>query len=666
MHKNLFIIHAYPLVAAIATILGVSCYFILPIEPSVTIGMYLSIATALFSVWLYKLHRHLLPVIGLVFFSISFTYSAFYSQSINTVFLPERYEGEQLWARGKIVDIWPGQKRSTLELKHVKIYGLLPEETPEIIKVGLDNKRASQFSVGHWVSAQVVLQQPNPPQFAGDYNQQRSDYFEGIGARGYVMGGIYSTWVDKQERYDTIAVDIQHLRSKVDATVTQSGTEASAIASALLTGIKGKISPNIYDSFRHSGLAHVLAISGLHLALFGGFIFVLLRRLLCLWPSLVLKYSSKKIAAVGALLGAFGYMLLAGATIPTMRAFIMVGLLFTAVLCTRVKMSMRSLCIAVIVILFIYPHSVLTASFQMSFAAVFALILWNAYKEEKAKSRMKLVTFTDYVKATALTALIAGLATMPIAAWHFQEISIGGFIANIVAIPVTAMWIMPCGLFALILMPLDWHQPVLSLMEEGIEVLIMIAQKVESIPFSHFDINLSLFGFILVTAAAILALIFTPVYWKRTAMVALACYIGLVFVPSKNPDITWLAGGDAVLLTTEGGVKEMYSQSTTKRVISHYTKQYKAPLIQSKSESCDSVGCVYEISETRLLALESGMLPTTEDCRLNDLILPLHMGRYCSQNNPLAEEPFLYAHGWLNNGGFRYKIYTQNNQRIWQ
>lgn len=665
MYKNVFVIHAYPFVAALATIFGMACYFLLPIEPSVSIGIVLSIVSC--ALLMIFRHQHIYSVVatGLLFGGLSFGYATFYSQHLQTVFISQDYAGKQLWVRGKVVDIWQTEKRSSFTLAHVKVYGLAQEQAPQQIKISVDNKRAEEFQVGHWLSAQVILQRPYAPQFRGDYNQQRADYFDGIGARGYVMGSIYSTWVEPKDRYDTVSEDIQRLRSHISDTILQDDTQQEALVSALLTGIKGRISPEVYDSFRNSGLAHLLAISGLHLALFGGFIFVLLRRLLCLWPTLVLKYSSKKMAAVGALMATFGYMLLAGGTIPTVRAFIMIGLLFIAILFGRVRISFRVLCVAAIVILFLYPESVLSVSFQMSFIAVFALILWNEYRERETKSHLKLVSFLDYITATVLTALIAGLATMPIAGWHFGEISVGGFLANIIAVPLTALWIMPCGLLVLLLMPFGWHQPIQALMEVGTGLLMDIADYVSGLPFSHFAIDVQMMGILWVAVVTVLLLLFLPKYWKQTGVCAAVVLVAVTSFLTKSPQVTWLSGGEVVLLNTPTGVQPLYAGEEHKYVLERYVNKHNLPLAQVQPEGCDSIGCVFELAEGEILALKDGMLPTVEDCHKNVLILPLEMNRYCMRGKA-DEEPFLYAEGWIKNNRLYRKVQRLHSRRVWQ
>ena len=125
---------------------------------------------------------------------------------------------------------------------------------------------------------------------------------------------------------------------------------------------------------QQSGLAHLLAISGLHLGLVAGFVFFAVRGVLSAWPAVVLRYPVKKWAAAAAISMSAVYLVLAGTTVPTQRAFIMTGLILLAVILDRRGISMRLVAWAAAVVLLLRPEAFLSVSFQMSFAAVIALI----------------------------------------------------------------------------------------------------------------------------------------------------------------------------------------------------------------------------------------------------------------------------------------------------
>src|SRR5690606_12649297 len=139
-------------------------------------------------------------------------------------------------------------------------------------------------------------------------------------------------------------------------------------------GERGPVSAQTLEDMRASGLVHLLSISGLHMGLLAGVVFFLVRGGLALVEPLALRWPVKKIAAVAVVLATLGYLLLSGADVPTQRAFLMTGLVLLAVLLDRSALSMRLVAWAAAAILLLTPESLISASFQMSFAAVVAMI----------------------------------------------------------------------------------------------------------------------------------------------------------------------------------------------------------------------------------------------------------------------------------------------------
>ena len=233
---------------------------------------------------------------------------------------------------------------------------------------------------------------------------------------------------------------------------------------------------------RNSGLAHLLAISGLHIGLVASILFVAVRGLLALVEPLALRHPIKKWAASVALAGAFGYLLLTGATVPTQRAFLMVALVLVAVLTDRSAFSMRTVALAAMAILVLRPESLLSVSFQMSFAAVVALIAtyetlgarFAGWRRSAAWPRRVLL----YLLGVGLTTVVASLATMPFAAYHFNQVAHYGLAANLLAVPLTALWIMPWGVATYVLLPFGLEALALAPMGWGIEAVVGIAETV--------------------------------------------------------------------------------------------------------------------------------------------------------------------------------------------
>ena len=242
------------------------------------------------------------------------------------------------------------------------------------------------------------------------------------------------------------------------------------------------------EAMRASGLAHLLAISGLHIGLVTGVLFFAIRGILAALEPIALRFAIKKWAALGALLGAFAYLLVTGATVPTQRAFLMAAMVLSAIMLDRTAISMRLVAWAALIVLLIAPESLLGASFQMSFAAVIALVAgyeavrvpFGRWRAHGGWWRLPLI----YLLGVGLTTIIAGSATTPFVIFHFNRFSAFGLAANLLAVPVTALWIMPWATVAYILMPLGLEGVALAPMGWGIEAVIAIAREVAGWPGS--------------------------------------------------------------------------------------------------------------------------------------------------------------------------------------
>lgn len=259
-----------------------------------------------------------------------------------------------------------------------------------------------------------------------------------------------------------------------------------AIAAALMTGERGAIPEKLLSAMRDSGLAHLLAISGLHIGLIGGFIFFAVRLCLAASERLALRWPIKKFAAVAAFFGCLAYLLISGMTLPTQRAFLMLSLVMLANLIDRSAISMNLVAWAAAVILLVFPESLMSVSFQMSFAAVIALVAF--YEAATARTvltsgrRSKVMRFVLYFGAVLMTTVIATLATAPFAVFHFNRLALLGVMANMVALPLAALWIMPLALISFVMMPFGLEAGPLFLMGWGIEQVLAVAIAVQAMP----------------------------------------------------------------------------------------------------------------------------------------------------------------------------------------
>jgi len=290
---------------------------------------------------------------------------------------------------------------------------------PERVRVAVHKGTAP--AVASFVAFKAHLSPPLQPLRPTGYDFARAMYFQEIGASGYVLGKVASQAPPHAPRLRLRAAAlVDGMRESINGRIhALLPGDRGSIASALITGKRSAISENVSNAFYVSSLAHVLAISGFHMAVVAGLVFFVLRALLAVIPSLALRRPIKKWAAVGAALAATFYLVLSGASVSTQRSFIMIAIVLVGVIADRPALTFRTLTMAAFGVLLVSPESIVHPSFQMSFAATLALIAayqyglpWRAKADTPFASRAALWGARE-IAALILASLVAGLATTP-------------------------------------------------------------------------------------------------------------------------------------------------------------------------------------------------------------------------------------------------------------
>ncbi len=394
------------------------------------------------------------------------------------------------WIEGRVLLVEPRDHGHRLTIDQAWIEKLEPEATPARLRVTL-RQGGEDLRPGERVRLRAMLGPPSGPVMPGAFDFARTAWFQRIGAIGTANGAVeilpplpassLDAWGDAWRI--GLANAQQRLTERILAALD--GADG-AIAAALMTGVRGPIPEEIDDAFRDSGLAHILSISGLHLALVSGILFAAIRGLLALLPYAALHWPIKKIAAVAALIGAAAYMLISGSALATQRSFLMVALALGAVLLDRQALSLRSLALAALLLLLLAPESLLDAGFQMSFGAVAALIAsYEALEQPLARWRaqagpLRMAGF--WLAGVLLSSFVAGIGSGLFAAYHFNRFADYALIANLIASPLVSFWIMPLAMLAFALMPFGLEALALVPMGWGVEGLIAIAVWVAGWP----------------------------------------------------------------------------------------------------------------------------------------------------------------------------------------
>ncbi|MGB8554932.1 MAG: ComEC/Rec2 family competence protein [Pseudolabrys sp.] len=245
---------------------------------------------------------------------------------------------------------------------------------PERVRVAV--RKGSAPAVGIFVELKAHLSPPLQPLRPGGYDFARDMYFQRIGASGYALGAIKMKAPPIERGFWlSYASVIDDLRESMDKRIRAAiPGDSGSIASALITGKRDAISTPVNDAMYVSSLAHVLSISGYHMAVVAGIMFFFIRAVLALIPSLASRHPIKKWAAFGALIASAFYLLLSGTEVATQRSFIMIAIVLIGVMLDRPTLTFRTLAVAAIVVLSLAPQAIVHPSFQMSFAATLALV----------------------------------------------------------------------------------------------------------------------------------------------------------------------------------------------------------------------------------------------------------------------------------------------------
>lgn len=372
------------------------------------------------------------------------------------------------------VDILPEGRRVTLD--RPRLDG--GETLPRTLRVRLRNEDPARPSPGDTVSVRSLVRPPVSPAYPGAWDFQRNAFFSGLGGSGFAIGRA-----SVEPGAETVPMAGLRAAIETRATAALPGA-AGAIAAALLTGGQSAIPAADLAAMRDSGLAHLLSVSGLHIAIVMGVSFAVLRLLLAAVPPLALRLPGKPMAAVGALCAGAFYMLLTGAGVPMQRSFAMAALATLALLTGRRAISMRGLALAAAIVLLLQPAAILGPSFQMSFAAVMAIVAgWEGLRpllprpERRWLRRAVLFAF-----GTLATSVLAGAATTPFGLHHFGRLQLYGVAANALAVPLTSILIMPAGMAAVVLLPFGLDGLAFVPMGWGVEWMLAVARMVAAWP----------------------------------------------------------------------------------------------------------------------------------------------------------------------------------------
>ncbi len=659
--------------------LGIAIYFELPSEPALWLGPSLAGAgvVLVFLAPAGSLARAV--AIGLMAAALGLGLMAWRTASLAAPTLSRPLFSINV--EGRIADIQrlPEGVRVVLEAVRLKGNGVPPSElTPARVRVSL-SRGAPPLHVGDRLLVLANLSQPAGPAAPGAFDFQRVAWYLQLGAVGYALAPAV---VIEHGRPDGIVRAIDALRADTTERILKvlPGPEGGVVA-ALLVGEQTAVDKDIAQAMRDSGLYHILSVSGLHIVFVVGLVMGLVRYSIALVPPLALRIDAKKVAAVLALMAAVFYTALAGAPVPAQRACAMAGFALVAVLLDRTALSLRLIAWAAVIVLLAAPESLTGASFQMSFAAVVALIAaweaaagWRRRLHERAdrSHRRWLWRLGAAIAASLATTLIASIATGAFAAYHFNRLSLLGVFANLLGVPLTGFWIMPWGLLAMLLMPFGLERFGLVPMGWGVEGLNAIAKYVGSWPDAATLVpslpGLSLW---LMTIGGL----WLCLWRRRWRFAGLPVVVAALLIsPPPAPDLLMSDDGRVLGLRDEKGVVHVASNRTDRYVADAWARRSGQEGAKrwtvNADEEASGLGCRTGLCRWRKgpwrIAMVSDDRRLAEACGSADIVLAtVDAQGKCRGPRVVIDRRDAWREGaqalWLNEGSVRRE--TANAQR---
>lgn len=458
--------------APVCLSLGIGAYFALRSEPSALLLFGLVVlALGAVVLALRGAERAQVPAMAVGLVLSGFLLADFRANQVAAPVLSFRYYGP---VSGRIIDIdrsFSDQLRLTLD--EVVLDETTAERTPARVRIALHGDQMGfRPEPGQRVMLTAHLSPPDGPVAPGGFDFQRLAWFSRLGGVGYTRSPVMIHDAADQG----IGLLAFRLRMGLSAAMqARMDGQAGAFAAALMTGDRSGVNAATNEALRASNLSHMISISGLHMGLLTGFVFALCRYGMALWPALALRFDTRKIAAWIALAAATFYMVLAGPDVATRRSYIMAAVMLAAVLADRRAISLRSVAVAALICLLLEPESLVEPGFQMSFGATAALVVGF---EQWTRVQTWVPVALRPAVVMVLSSLIAGTATAPIAAAHFNRIAEYGLLANLLAVPVMGIFVMPMGVMALILAPVGLAGPALWVMGRGCALILAIAEGI--------------------------------------------------------------------------------------------------------------------------------------------------------------------------------------------
>lgn len=606
---------------------GAAAYFALPTEPVPSLVPWLWVVSFVMAGAAIALRRHGALFYACVLVAVCAAGFALAQQrAISLAPPPMQIEDRARGVEGWIERVERSGPRERLVVRVSALQGV-PTPPRRIQMLA----QRGDFRPGDAIRARAVLSLPRGPSAPGGHDGARAAWFNQISLTGFAIAPLQE--LDGLEQDRLIRAFLGWRWGVAERIRSGPAERTGGILAALMTGDRLGIGADDSHHLQLSGLGHILAISGLHMALVAGGIYLVAWRILSAIDVYARARDPRKLAALIALAAATVYLLLSGMSVPTQRAFIMTVIVLVGVIIERRGFSMRSLAFAALIILVLTPESIVSIGFQMSFAAVAALIaaydIWRREAPAPLTPPGWLRRVRNWAGGLFFTSLVAGAATGAFAIFHFQRMAVYGLWANMIAMPVFTMVVMPFSVIGLGLMPFGLDGIAFYAADQGMRVVLAIARWTAELPGAGAPALAAPGGVVAVWALGFVLLVVGMGLTRVVGAVVLASSY-LIWAAQTAPDMMVSQGGVVVarFVDPDGQGAQDPAWTVTDRRRSRFdTTVFMQRAGQGRATpdraalDCDALGCVGLTIEGLRVAVTDHPQALEDDCDRVDLIV---------------------------------------------
>ncbi len=517
---------------------------------------------------------------------------------------------------GWVVDVAsPSERGPRLLIAPTRISRLAPWQTPARVRLVIPASGGPETTPvpGTPIYVETLLDPPPGPATPGAYDFARDAWFEGIGGVGLAMKPPEFISLGRPPWRLRLEMAVNafrwsvatHLAADISSVMGDKDGGAAGLAVAVTTSHQDWLASEHRDDLRGSGLAHMLAIAGLHTAAVSGAAFLAFRFAIAAWPWLALRVSGKKLAAVAGLLVVAGYLVLSGAHPPARRAAITASVAFFAILVDRRAVSLHSLALAALIILVIEPDVVVQPGFEMSFCATASLVaLVEVWRRDPPARHLPwplafLQGARDWVVGLMVISFVAGAATGPFTIQHFNRVANYGVFANLTADFLASAVLMPALALSLLseFVGLDHTiaAPIYAVAGWAAKGVVWLGHVFASAPGAAFTVSSAPE---IALAISYLGIVFACLWRGRLRWIGIPMAFAVAVWPRPAPPLAWIASdGDEAAVAVKGQAVAL--KPTMRLYATQLWAQRRALAIpadptiaQTALFDCDRSGCV--------------------------------------------------------------------------